>query len=174
MIVLSANSYTTPKMIECRYCISQFKTLEGIDSHVESQHHRKADTAGGYLCYCDQCGGELHKGRSKMPANQFCSRDCYYDYCSSDGDSGYNQFWSSQREKRLELDGHSCVICPAKEEQGVAIDVHHVEPLNPVEKWNNVNEAHQINNLVSLCRSCHKIWENRSPERLKQELREED
>jgi len=67
--------------------------------------------------------------------------------------------WDEQREKRLRVDNYECQDCGAESgPNGISLDVHHkVERTHFVDENNNVDwdRANDIDNLVTLCRSCH-------------------
>ena len=69
----------------------------------------------------------------------------------------YGSGWKYAREKALDRDNHCCVICGAtKEDKPKRIDVHHI---SHVESFDDRSNAHELENLVTLCRSHHRQWE---------------
>ena len=46
------------------------------------------------------------------------------------------------------------------------LEVHHIKPVKPLDKWDRLRDAHDSDNLITLCRSCHSKWETREPEKL--------
>ena len=75
----------------------------------------------------------------------------------SQGDRGPN--WELQRNLVLERDGHRCRHCGAPERPDRTHDVHHVQPFRTFGYVRGQNdhhlEANRLENLVTLCRSCH-------------------
>jgi len=75
----------------------------------------------------------------------------------SQGDRGPN--WEQQRNLVLERDGHRCRHCGAPERPDRTHDVHHVQPFRTFGYVRGQNdhhrEANRLENLVTLCRSCH-------------------
>ncbi len=73
------------------------------------------------------------------------------------GDRGPN--WEQQRNRARERDGYRCVHCGAPERPGYAHDVHHILPFRTFGYVRGENdrylEANRLENLVTLCRSCH-------------------
>jgi len=63
----------------------------------------------------------------------------------------YGENWHPKRRKALERDNHICQICGA-EENGRKHDVHHIVPRR---EFDIVEEANTLDNLITLCRSCH-------------------
>ncbi len=74
------------------------------------------------------------------------------------GDRGPN--WEQQRNQARARDGHRCRHCGASERPGRAHDVHHVVPFRTFGYVRGQNdrylEANQLENLVTLCTSCHR------------------
>ena len=68
----------------------------------------------------------------------------------------YNsQQWHNMRNYVMKRDAYLCQDCLAKGKQTPAEEVHHITPLNPqniMDPSVTLNE----NNLVALCRECHK------------------
>jgi DEAD/DEAH box helicase domain-containing protein len=68
----------------------------------------------------------------------------------------YGPNWSAQRRKALERDDHRCQICGAT---GGDLHVHHIRPFRDFDYVRGENEnyrfANEIENLVTLCPSCH-------------------
>lgn len=73
------------------------------------------------------------------------------------GDRGPN--WEQQRNQARERDGYRCVHCGMPERSGQAHDVHHILPFRTFGYVRGENdrylEANRLENLVTLCRSCH-------------------
>lgn len=65
------------------------------------------------------------------------------------GHSAYRgKNWSEMREKALVRDNHECQVCGGREN----LIVHHIKPDS---KFNSLEEANQLSNLLTCCRSCH-------------------
>ena len=70
--------------------------------------------------------------------------------------------WNRQKRKARERDNHTCQRCgKTKEQVGKNLDVHHIIPYI-------LSEDNSLENLVTLCPSCHKIteweWRKENPE----------
>lgn len=70
----------------------------------------------------------------------------------------YGVRWIEQREKIKERDGSKCRVCSS---ESCIIDVSHIRPRKEyvVSKQFNEEDMHNSDNLISLCRSCHKSTE---------------
>lgn len=79
----------------------------------------------------------------------------------------YGPNWERQRERRLEKDDYECVVCGLSDseikERGDkdGLHVHHIEKLRLFEGENGIDyeRANRIENLITLCRTCHSRWE---------------
>lgn len=120
---------------------------------------------------CKQCGQSrsVLKSEIERGEGQFCGRECHSEWLSENrvgeehhhwkpGETEYSGEWWSVRETALERDDHECQRCGrAADEIGREPDVHHV---TPVREFENAQDAHSIENVVTLCRSCHSKVEN--------------
>jgi DEAD/DEAH box helicase domain-containing protein len=68
--------------------------------------------------------------------------------------------WEQQRSRARARDGHRCRHCGAPERPNRAHDVHHVQPFRTFGYVRGKNdhylEGNRLENLVTLCRSCHR------------------
>lgn len=69
----------------------------------------------------------------------------------------YGEGWIASRREALKRDEHECVNCGItspqhKEETGQDLHVHHIEPVRTFEMK---EDAHELDNLMTLCRDCH-------------------
>lgn len=76
----------------------------------------------------------------------------------------YGSKWYRFAEKTRERDSHKCQRCGIaqseyKAERGIALDVHHVKP---VDTFRHPRKAHTLDNLVTLCRPCHTTVEKKT------------
>lgn len=69
----------------------------------------------------------------------------------------YGPHWQEQRQKVLARDGHKCRMCGGTE---IMLHVHHIRPFREfgyVRGQNdNDQQANEIDNLITLCPSCHR------------------
>lgn len=72
----------------------------------------------------------------------------------------YGPNWQEQRQKALERDGHRCRTCGAKARPGQGLHIHHIRPFREYNYIPGENEAYiqanELENLVTLCPSCHR------------------
>lgn len=78
-------------------------------------------------------------------------------------DPYYGENWHETRRATLKRDGNSCQKCGMTQrvhqrEHSFGLDVHHMEPLAEFE---TPEEANNLDNLITLCRSCHNTIEQR-------------
>ena len=78
-------------------------------------------------------------------------------WASDPNDYGPN--WPQQRDKARARDGYRCTLCGAPEPPGRQHDVHHIRPFRSFGYIPGINDnylqANQLDNLRTLCRSCH-------------------
>jgi 5-methylcytosine-specific restriction endonuclease McrA/predicted transcriptional regulator len=69
----------------------------------------------------------------------------------------YGENWHRQSRRARERDDHTCQICeyePDDDER--QLDVHHIKP---VRTFDEPEDANDLENLITLCRLCHRKWE---------------
>ena len=67
---------------------------------------------------------------------------------------GYGLNWTKQRQKCLERDDHTCRVCGASQSEiGREPSVHHITPR--IQFDGTPFEMNALDNLVTLCPSCH-------------------
>jgi hypothetical protein len=114
---------------------------------------------------CENCEREYERYSSLEKDQHFCSKSCHNEWMSDHliGEEspawkgGYNpnysHGWTSARDEVRERDS-VCQKCGADPER--ALDVHHIQP---VRTFDDCSDAHTLDNLVGLCRSCHRTLE---------------
>lgn len=114
---------------------------------------------------CENCGNQYFISRSRSKKQQqssrFCSIECWYVWIRQDSSrhpswtGGYYPYygpnWQDQARQARERDNHVCQQCGAVEHK-VVHDVHHVIPFRQFSSW---EEANELSNLITLCKSCH-------------------
>ena len=124
---------------------------------------------------CGHCNSEFTVFRSKTEGQDvfFCDRDCYArwlsdtrrdhgKWCEADNpnwangvnaDEVYGEGWFRARRAALLRDDYTCTRCGIdREELGQNPDVHHIKPART---FDDRKDAHTLDNLRCLCRSCH-------------------
>lgn len=75
-------------------------------------------------------------------------------------DLDYGKNWIKQRKKALIRDNYTCQKCgKTAKELGKNPDVHHKKPIRTFSKDEIESKANDLDNLITLCRSCHSIEE---------------
>lgn len=117
---------------------------------------------------CENCGEEYEVIPAEAKrGSRFCSRPCMYEYARKTGRFSrdnhprwkggsrpkYDGDWSGARKRARKRDEYECQLCGLSEnDTDGQLDVHHIVP---VREFDNPQNAHNLDNLVSLCRSCH-------------------
>lgn len=79
-------------------------------------------------------------------------------------DEYYGPQWDEQREKALRRDQYRCQDCGIiepdhRQKWDTGLNVHHIIPYR---KFHSDSKAHELENLITLCLSCHKVAEHDS------------
>jgi len=172
----------------CDWCGDRFERKRSVESQTDqslcsqecnakfqSEHYSgensQAWERGPPTFECEVCGSTFEGNTSN--ANLYCSRECQVE--ARDFPSGeehpnwnpdyewwphYGANWSEQRKKARERDGR-CQVCGIPSWayrclHGQALDVHHVTPF---EEYDDQKEANKLENLMTLCASCHNTVE---------------
>jgi len=110
----------------------------------------------------------------KRDKHHFCGKECKFEYwrkmdlyVGKDNPAwkgGFKKYygpdWQKQRENARKRDNYTCQLCK-KREDGQELDVHHIVSFREfgLVKY---KEANQLNNLTTLCHSCHSNLDWRS------------
>ncbi|WP_435345510.1 HNH endonuclease [Haloarchaeobius sp. HRN-SO-5] len=121
---------------------------------------------------CTNCTREFEVSPSRLEGKSygvFCSQSCYAAWLSSNvigadhhqwegGVIRYGQDWYRIRREALERDGYECQNCGNDaDDLGRNPDVHH---LVRVRDFDDPSDAHRLDNVVTLCRPCHRRVES--------------
>lgn len=158
--------------VYCDYC---GKPKQVFPSRLNRKHfcngvcHGKWQTAQQRVkLVCQWCGEtyDVAKYFTTVRRSRFCSRRCTYAAVSAGmtgvnnvnwkggGVNDYGPHWSRIARAIRKRDGHTCQIC-RKRRRG--LDVHHIKPLRDF--GGDLDAAHHSQNLITLCRRCHKLAE---------------
>ena len=127
----------TGTMVEydCRYC---------------GEHHEHLQSyAGGKSVFCDaECRDAWLREHNTGEKNPVWNG----------GKVGYyGPNWERQRKKTLERDDYRCQSCGIHNDDAtIALNAHHIVPFK---SFDDREKANRVDNLVSLCLSCHGKWE---------------
>jgi 5-methylcytosine-specific restriction endonuclease McrA len=100
---------------------------------------------------CDYCSETYRTYRD----NRFCSRGCYSSARRKPTAKvvGFHPTLSIRRQAR-ERDNHACRSCgTTRDDLGQEPDVHHIVP---VRDHDEPEQAHKLDNVICLCRGCHR------------------
>jgi DEAD/DEAH box helicase domain-containing protein len=70
--------------------------------------------------------------------------------------NNYGPNWNEQRDKARARDGYICRVCGVSEGE----HAHHVHHITPFRTFSNYQEANRLENLTTLCPSCHRRVES--------------
>lgn len=122
---------------------------------------------------CDWCESSIERQLSMINDHNFCCKKCQSKWLSEEftgeghpnweenypTNKSYGKVWRRVRSEALERDDYTCQKCGVdREELDKNPDVHHIQPIRTFE---NEQEAHTLDNVVSLCPSCHQEEEER-------------
>ncbi|WP_178918213.1 HNH endonuclease [Natronomonas gomsonensis] len=168
-----------------RYCESCVESEEWRHERDISGERNPRWSGGEHELTCDWCDGKVVRQQTNISGEHvFCSPDCQYEWLSEEftgdghpnwkggADANYGRGWNRVRRRALERDDDRCVLCGVTaDELGRNPDVHHIVPVRAFVETPVTTEfdAHYLENVVSLCPSCHRKAEfgGVSPERLK-------
>lgn len=139
---------------------------------------------------CDTCGGKFERRKSEADKSErkYCSRICLYRGMvgeghprwsgASDSDMINGEVWAKRRAEAVSRDGNECYICGLSDQEhrtkfGQKIHVHHVTPRREFitdGEWSleDLLEANALDNLVTVCASCHRDVEGLSWDEIEQ------
>lgn len=158
-------------------CPSKIKSEDTFCSQQCKQTFWRGDNHASYVsleCVCATCGKHFVRNYSKIKSKDtFCSRQCSSLSQVIPGTSEYRgPNWKEQRRKARKRDDYTCQGCGIHQKQyGKALDVHHIVPFRDF-GVDNYLQANHLENLVSLCKTCHMLTErgNRTLDELRIQL----
>ncbi|MCO8244042.1 MULTISPECIES: HNH endonuclease [unclassified Haladaptatus] len=144
------------------YCSDCIQKATGLLPENPSKKGKRIETE---CLYCHEqmiVRPSRNKGRSR---GIFCDMGCYGSWLSEnivgenhhqweDSTINYTGRWWRIRQQALERDARTCQQCGKTESEiGQTPDVHHIIRLR---EFDNPQEAHRLDNVITLCRSCHR------------------
>lgn len=167
------------KIVECHRCGEEHEPrrlpIENPDRRfcsTECYIEWKNAGDGLMLVECSICGKETAVRRAGVADKlRVCGEGClsqYHRENESRGDTPRSRtyFWKKQRERALKRDDYTCQRCglglDAARESGkhppeVGLHVHHIRPFRSFEE---PKQAHDLENLRTLCFDCHMTVEH--------------
>lgn len=148
------------------YCSDCVESADGLLPENPSKPIERVITE------CGQCGAEIRVLPARVERNKrgfFCNQKCHGQWLSENvvgenhhqwqgGNIPYGETWWRIRREARERDGHRCRNCGVSAaELGREPDVHN---LKPVHEFDRFADAHTLENVISLCRPCHRLVED--------------
>ena len=134
-------------------CYGEWRA-ESINGENHPRYNKESET-------CENCGDSIMVQQHKRESNNnhFCDSNCMLEWRrqkSKVTKQDYGENWNQVSSRVRERDG-MCLKCgisnkQCKEEYGCQLHVHHIKPL---QEFENCENANKMQNLKSLCPSCH-------------------
>lgn len=158
------------KTVTCEYCHKTFNCHTRLNRRYCSKEcfyearkeaHRKTFT-------CQYCNREfikvIYPSKVKNEKYLYCSPNCR-NKARGFSDSHFRSYgdgWKSQWHKARQRDNNRCQVCGLEHNWALRqiVDVHHIIPIRQFN--GDYAKANHLDNLVSLCRKCHRALEKRS------------
>ncbi|UBF23071.1 HNH endonuclease [Haloarcula virus HCTV-16] len=150
--------------VACPTCDGVFQGERGVRRHHKQAHEESISKEEAECSHC----GTVFEYYPRVRSGIYCSDECKARGAglgdNQDGENNtnwkgghegidYGPEWQSVRQNVLERDGYECLVCGSKKSEfGASLDVHHIVP---VKRFNSLEKAHRLENLVTLCRSHH-------------------
>jgi len=156
--------------VECDVCGDKFTKQKHRSTRFCSRECAYEGIHDADTQECVICGDEYRTGGpAKADSRVTCSRECHSEwltgrYTGEDNWSwkgGYENYygdnWTEQRQKARERDNFECQACGMDEsDYPRELSVHHI---TPVRKYDQPEDANELDNLITMCEQCHGRWE---------------
>lgn len=154
----------------CSNCVDDIPwdwRFEITDTHLQKLHQARDSSIERVDVKCDNCMEKISvkQSRYNRRENIFCNMHCMSEYRKENWQGedhplwkggeieSYGHGWIKIRREARERDDYECKVCSkSSDEIGYGPEVHHIKP---VREFESVEGAHTINNVISLCPSCH-------------------
>lgn len=149
----------------CPNCGDKFKIKRAADKKYNNNfcsrscYHKWLDKK--VEIECKTCGKLFKVKKGRKDKAKFCSKECEglakrgknspFWKEHSGGERYYGPNWVEQRKKAMERDNFECQLCGEVDK----LVVHHKNPVRDFEPNNVIKKANRLENLITLCRSCH-------------------
>lgn len=145
----------------CKTCGNEYRTKQSkkllFCSRACSDKGRNASGQRAAPFHsCKYCGEQFQAKVYENHTPEYCSMNCFNEYRRSNAfvPVYYGPDWNKQRLLRLSIDGYTCKHCGAPEGKRHH-DVHHLIPFKEFGPTRYM-EANSLDNLITLCRFCHR------------------
>jgi len=153
------------------YCPTCVETEQWQTTPTVRENENPRWNGGKRTVSCAMCGTTIERWPSEIGDVTVCGQSCRETWLSEafsgdghpnwkgGGNGAYGTGWSKVRERALQRDGYQCRLCrKTREEIGRNPDVHHIVPVRWFidSKEHMREDAHFIENVISLCLSCHR------------------
>jgi ribosomal protein L37AE/L43A len=160
-------------MIACPTCEHVIPDINALKDHHLTAHRENLFPYGysgvSVIIFCDRCGKRGNKRYASQidnlnSENQYCSRDCAIedrdiDYINkplkSRSGKLYGRGWNKISKKVKKRDRYTCQKCGKNKanDESAVIQTHHKIS---VRFFDSPEDANQLDNLTTLCISCHR------------------
>lgn len=138
----------------------------GFETWKRTGESNPSWNGGKETVYCEYCNKEYQVTPSLIERSRFCSNNCKHSWMSEnlvgedshswkenvvDKSNHYNGIYNNVR-RRVKNRDNGCIVCGEEK-----VDAHHIKP---VKEFDDPENAHTMDNMVSLCRKHHKEYEN--------------
>jgi hypothetical protein len=127
---------------------------------------------------CDECGTRFERPKCHLErdwtTHTFCSEDCHgswregrisgesHPQFDPEAHDAYGPNWETVRARAIRRDAEQCVRCGCgrsahQDDTGRDLHVHHIKPRK---EFDEIQQANQLDNLVTLCAACHVVVES--------------
>lgn len=175
---LNPNWQDAKEIARCRLCDSEFEyypsdkfgiycpdCVESSGEFLGTPYYEMIDVEYEEV-ECEHCGAtsELLTSSVAKGMGRFCSRQCLWSWMSEErtgknhhqwkgGYSPYVENWWQIRRLALERDDHACQRCGiTRDKLDHEPHVHHIKPIR---EFDDFRDAHTLDNVITLCPSCH-------------------
>lgn len=165
------NKFRLKHIYECEVCEKVFHRPVRLNQKVRfcskgCMYKKLKKERNPFNCKCKECGKRFHKSKSAIKAGEgkYCSFECKRIYATGkgkwlNGKAKYPHYyarpnWKKKRLKALKIDNYECQLCGLKPKKHSRLQVHH-------KKRRTKGGTDDLDNLITLCFSCHKIVDGR-------------